>query len=275
MSAAGRPVEAKAVWASLDAAISARFGSSLEALAGDLSAGAPSLEELVEREPVCLGGVLLHRGLNARQAGEPAKHFLAGAAASAGHLRAALRAIGSDDGDAEDVAWVAEKELIALACERQEAGIASRIEALLAVGGRRHALAAARVCFVTLVNRGALEDARRIDAMLGPSWRALDVRQPVSHLDASLAYCGAVLELQLPDGRLAEALAGLEALRGALLEAFVQGHPGPASVLYWPATDASALGLRRMGQAGQATMLVRESAARVASIAGFPRPPVA
>ena len=273
-SSAGDAAGAEAAWAALDAAVTARFGSGMESLGKAAPAGDLSLDDLVRREPVCLCGALLHRGLDALQRDAPAEALLAGAAAAAGRLRAALRAIGSDDGDAEDVGFAAQKELIILAARRGDGGIGERIEAMIAAGGQRHAAAVARNCFVALVNRGALEEARRIDAALGRDWRVISDKIPISHDDASIAYCHAVLQLQLPDGRRPEAQDGLRALRAALVQGFAAGEVTPAGILYWPATEAEALGLRLAGDDARAEALIREAQASVAHLVGFPPRPV-
>jgi len=267
-SAAGDMAAAAVAWDDLEAAVMARFGRGVEAF--DAVPATLSLEALVAREPVCLAGVLLHRGLEALQRDAPAEHLFAGAAAAAGRLRAALRAIGSDDGDAEDVALVATRELIVIAALRGENGIADRIEAMIAAGGSRHAEIAARRCFVTLVNRGALDDARRIDAAMPHAWCAISDTAPIQHAEASLVYCRAVMELQLPAGRLRDALEWLQVLRAALLRGFAAGDTTAATILYWPATDAATLGLRMLGEEDAAAALAREAEARVAQIAGFP-----
>jgi hypothetical protein len=77
-------------------------------------------------------------------------------------LRNALQAIGSDDGDAEDVGFAAERELIALAAERGEPGVLDRIVSLETRRGERRVTELRRRCFVALVNNGRLDDAWRL-----------------------------------------------------------------------------------------------------------------
>jgi hypothetical protein len=266
-SAAGDTPAATAAWDELDAAVVARFGCGIEGFLTRTETLA--LDALVAREPLCLGGVLLHRGLEALQHDEPAEHLLTGAVAAAGRLRAALRAIGSDDGDAEEVAFAATKELIVSAALRGDPGIAPRIEAMIAAGGLRHAEVAARRCFVTLVNRGALDEARRIDMAMPPNWCAISDTDPVQHAEASIIYCRAVMELQLADGRRRDALEWLRALRAALLRGFAAGDTRAATILYWPAAEAAALGLRLSGENGAAAALLSEAEVRVAHLIDF------
>ncbi len=271
-SAAGDRPAAAVAWNDLDAAVMARFGHGIEAF--DAAPATLALEALVAHEPLCLAGVLLHRGLEALQRGEPAEHLLAGAVAAAGRLRAALRAIGADDGDAEEVAFAASREQIVIAASRGDGGIAVRIKAMSAAGGLRHAEIAARRCFITLVNRGYLDEARRIDAAMPPAWCAISDTGSIQHEEASLVYCRAVMELQLPDGRRRDALEWLRALRAALVRGYAAGDTIAATILYWPATEAAALGLRMAGETGPAAALVREAEVRAAQIAGFPRRPM-
>lgn len=271
-SAAGDMAQAATAWSDLDAAVRARFGRGIEA--PEPAPAVLGLESLVAREPVCLAGVLLHRGLEALQQDQPAEPLLEAAAAAAGRLRAALRAIGSDDGDAEEVAFVATRELIGIAALRGDAGVAGRIEAMIAAGGLRHAEVAARGCFVSLVNRGALDEARRIESAMPPGWGAMNDAVPMSHADASLAYCRAVMELQSPNGQRRKAMEWLRALRAALLRSFAAGDSASAEILYWPATDAAALGLRLAGEKGAAAALLRDAEAKVALLDGFPPRPV-
>ena len=272
-SAAGAMSAAADAWDALNTAVTTRFGCGVTEFAR--ASEASTLHALMAREPLCLAGVLLHRGLEALQRGEPAEDLLADAVAAAQRLRTALRAIGSDDGDAEDVTFAATKELTVIAASRANAGIAERINALSAAGGARHAEAAASASFVTLVNRGAFDEARRVDAAMPPGWCSVAHAGTIRHADASVVYCRAVMELQLADGRRDEAQEWLKALRAALLRSFAAGDTMPASILYWPATEAAALGLRMSGSRRAATELVIEAQALAAQIAGFPARPAA
>jgi SAM-dependent methyltransferase len=238
-SGAGDDMAAARAWRDLDDAVATRFGHGL-AHWRDSPPDALSLPALVAREPLCLAGVLLHRGVHALQHDEPAEGWLAGAVAAATRLRTALRAIGAEDGDAEHVGFAATRELIQAAARRGEAGIADRIAALRQAGGGHHADAAARACFVTLVNAGALDEARRLDAAAAPALAALRGGAALAHADASLIFCAAMLELQDPEGNRAAAVEWLE----ALLAALPGRAPASAASLHGPATEAVALGLR-------------------------------
>ena len=102
--------EADTDWAALEGACAGRYGRSLETMARS-PLGLPGLEELVRREPLGLAGVALARGWQCLRAGQPAAPWFQGAIAAAARLRGALREIGSDDGDAEDVAHSAGKRV--------------------------------------------------------------------------------------------------------------------------------------------------------------------
>jgi SAM-dependent methyltransferase len=272
-SSAGDMRAAAAAWHELDAAISSRYGRGLDSFSSVAEETKP-LSELASHEPLCLAGVLLHKGLEALQREEPAEPLLIGAVAAAARLRAALRTIGSDDGDAEDVAFAATAELIVIAAMRGDTGIADRIEQLMAVGGSRHAEAAARRAFVNLVNRGELSDARRIDAAMNPDWCAISETGKLQHAEASIVFCRSVMELQLPDGRWAEAVEWLYSLRGALVKDFKDGETSSPSILYWPATTSAALGLRLMGDEDAASTLLSDAETSVGQLIGFPPRPL-
>ncbi len=256
-SGAGNDAAAARAWQDLDDAVAARFGSRLAHWC-DAPPVAPSLAALVAGEPLCLAGVLLHRGVQALQHGEPAEPWLAGAVAAATRLRTALRAIGAEDGDAEDVGFAATRELVQAAARRGDAGIAARIAALRQAGGGHHADAAERQCFVTLVNAGALQEARRLDAAAAPALAALRDGTALGHEDASLIFCGAVLELQDPEGNREGAVAWLE----ALLEALPRRAAASAAILHTPAAEAAALGLRLLDRPEDADALMARLHAR-------------
>jgi SAM-dependent methyltransferase len=270
-SAAGDMPAAAIAWADLDAAILSRFGCGIEGFS--MEPTTLTLSALSAREPLCLGGILLHRGLEALQRCEPADQLLTGAVAAAQRLRTALQSIGSDDGDAEEVAFVALREQIVIAASRGEQGVADRIEALIAAGAMRHAEAAARRSFVALVNRGALEEARRIDAAMPPTWCNISHTDPIQHAEASLVYCRAVMELQLPGGRRRDAVEWLRALHVGLLSGFTAGDATTAAILYWPTIDAAALGLRMEGKGDAAAALLRDAEAQAEALTDFPPRP--
>jgi len=232
-----------------------------------------SLAELLAREPLGLAGILLARGWVKKQRGEESQACFEGAIAAAGRLRAALRGIGADDGDAEDVAFAAQAELILLAVARGEADIVSQLDALRAAGGHRHADTIAPACFITLVNHAAFEEARQITGVVQTALANLrEMSRPMTHTDASVVYCAATLEIQIGGGDLAKASSWLKSLRRRIIGNHLSvGQDGivVGADLYWPAVDAEILSWLLMGQIETADSVSLE-ASRSAMEARFP-----
>ena len=206
--------EADEIWQALDSLVQERWGHGVDALAA-APADTNCLADLLAREPLGLAGILLARGWVKKQRGEEAQACFEGAIAAAGRLRAALRGVGADDGDAEDVAFAAQAELILLAVARGEADIVSRLDALRAAGGHRHADTIAPACFITLVNHAAFEEARQITGVVQTALANLrEMSRPMTHTDASVVYCAATLEIQIDGGDRAKASSWLNLLRG-------------------------------------------------------------
>lgn len=264
--------EADEVWQALDGAARGRWGHGLESLAA-APMDAPGLSALVAREPLGLAGILLARGWVQKRAGEASQPLFEGAIAAAGRLRAALRGVGADDGDAEDVAFAAQAELILLAVARGEGGIAARLEALREAGGRRHADDIAPTCFITLVNHAAFAQAQRLGGIVQSVLANLrEATRPLTRADASVVYCAAAMEMQTDGGQPALAITWLEQLRGRILRSHrSSGRSGDATGtdLYWPAVDAEMLGWRLLGQPKAAVQVAAE-AERAAREARFP-----
>ncbi|WP_353212087.1 class I SAM-dependent methyltransferase [Rhodovarius sp.] len=264
--------EADALWQALDGAAAGRWGHGLERLAATPVAGL-SLSALVAREPLGLAGILLARGWERKRAGEAPQGVFAGAIAAAGRLRAALRGVGADDGDAEDVAFAAEAELILLAVARAEPGIAARLEALRKAGGQRHADNIAPTCFITLVNQAAFEQAQRLNSVLPSALSNLRAAsQPLTSTDASVLFCAATMEMQTHGGQPGLAIAWLGQLRGRILASHCAcgaDDMAAGAALYWPAVDAEMLGWRLLGQHKAAAYLAAE-AEHAAREARFP-----
>jgi hypothetical protein len=181
--------------------------------------------------------------------------------------------VGADDGDAEDVAFAAEAELILLAVARGEGGIAARLEALRAAGGRRHADDITATCFVTLVNDAAFEQAKRLsDVVQSVLANLREVSRPLTRADASVVYCAAAMEMQTDGGKPALAVTWLGQLRRRILVSHRSSRPDGIAAgtdLYWPAVDAEMLGWRLLGQ-DKAAVRVAAEAERAAREARFP-----
>ena len=271
---AAEDAEADALYAEFAAACRDRFGRDPTTPAAP---AATDLAALAASEPLCGAGVLLHRGQQAVRRGTPraeAEPLFHAAIAAADRLRAALNAIGSDDGDAEEVAREARSELLLGAAEQDAPDLPARLEALrpaLATPpGRAERLL--RRCFVTLVNRGHRDGARRlagaVRASLAEPLAGAAAPLPDDALDA--LYCLGTLELQ-PGGEAARALEPLGALRRRCVAASHQGATGSARILLWPALEAETLALRVLGRAAEAERLARGIAASLGAAA--PPPP--
>jgi len=254
--------EADEVWQALNGAAQGRWGHGLESMAA-APVDALSLGALVGREPLGLAGILLARGWAQKRAGEAPQALFEGAIAAAGRLRAALRGVGADDGDAEDVAFAAQAELILLAVARGEGGIAARLEALREAGGRRHADDITPTCFVTLVNHAAFEQAKRLSSVVRSVLTNLrEASRPLTRADASVVYCAATMEMQTRGGQTALAITWLVQLRGRILGSHRVSGPNGAAAgtdLYWPAVDAEMLGWRLLGQDKAAVQIAAEA----------------
>lgn len=268
---AGLP-EADEVWTTLDAAAEARWGNRLERL-GAAPEDTLRLDALVMREPLGLAGLLLARGWAQKRTGKPPQALFEGAIRGAGRLRAALRDVGADDGDAEDLAFAAEAELILIAAERSEDGIATRLRALREAGGRRHADTSAATCFIALVNQAAFDQAQQLGGVARSVIAKLRERAgPLTWADASVVYCASAMEMQVEGGRPALAVTWLGELRARILHHHQSSGPhgaAPGTDLFWPAVDAEMLGWRLQGQHGTA-LQVAADAERAARQARFP-----
>lgn len=264
--------EADAVWTKLDAAAQERWGNRLERL-GAAPMDTLSLEALVTREPLGLAGLLLARGWVEKRTGKPPQALFEGVIRAAGRLRAALREIGADDGDAEDLAFAAEAELILLAAERGEDGIATRLSVLREAGGQRHAGTTAATCFIALVNKAAFDEAKQLGSVARSAIAKLrEPARPLTWADASVVYCAAAMELQVEGGRPALAVTWLGELRAHILKHHQSSRPPAAAAgtdLFWPSVDAEMLGWRLQGQ-HRTAIQVAADAERAAKDARLP-----
>ncbi|MFC3124227.1 methyltransferase domain-containing protein [Pseudoroseomonas globiformis] len=282
----GHVTEADRLFASLDAALRARFGQGLEGWAGSATATPDTLEELVRRQPVALGPWLLARGLHRLLRGEPRPGleslFLAASRHAAG-LRAALGRIGSDDGDAEDAGWVAGAEAVLCAAARGEAGLSRRLEELGdapgtdPVASTARAAALRRRVYVELVNAGAFVAATPLgDTAAQALHRAEAGHEALADGELDTLWCRAASVANAPEtGDPADALRALRALRGASLRRLAMPNlpPGSAAGLLWPGTGLELELLRRAGRMTEMAALRREALDTLASRPGVPPPP--
>ncbi|WP_428485179.1 methyltransferase domain-containing protein [Rhodopila sp.] len=274
VNAADRPA-ADALWMAFSTACRRRFGSHPEAATNSVAdTAAESLDSLVVREPLCLGPVLLHRAFHRLLAGERRSavgDVLQRAADACDRLRRSLQRIGSDDGDAEDVGWVAGAEALLCAAEGGAKNLPERFDAL----GASPADAIARRdgqplrteqyrrrIFVSLINAAQLDEADRLADVV----QAVEARATVpgilladDELDA--LFCAAVRELQRREGGAARALDLLRQLRAACDRACAAGRGGSAVSLMPLARDREILALKVLGRKQEAKALRRSSPA--------------
>jgi hypothetical protein len=274
--ASDRPA-ADALWGAFSAACQSRFGFGPEAgakIRGDTRNDV--LEGLVASEPLCLGPVLLHRAFHRLQngAGRRSVESLFGQAADAcTRLRRSLRRIGSDDGDAEDVGWVAGAEALLCAAERGATDVPERLAAL----GPSPADASAgrddrgsrtehyrRRAFVSLINSTRLEEADRLaDVVSEVEARASQPGVLLADDEFDVLFCAGLRELQRPQRTANEAATGpaeralevLRILREASEIAVVAGRAGSALTLVAPARKAEILALMLLGRTSEANAL--------------------
>lgn len=251
MVAAGDFRGADRVWASLAHACTERFG--FLPGAGVRPAAGSTLEALVDAEPLCLGGILLARayhrlGLGASRS-EVEMVFLAAQDAST-RLRTALNAIGTDDGDAEDIYWTAGAEAALCAAEQGRTEALDRFLRLgtSPTGGAASTESFRRRLFTSLVNAANFDAALSIADTVAPGLeqRALEP-SPLRDDEADALYCAATLELQRKGGDAGLALRRLTVLRRNCIGGSL---PRDVSRVSWrllvPVMRASALARRKL-----------------------------
>jgi SAM-dependent methyltransferase len=239
----------KAALAAFEAACLRRYGVDLAGLAA-LPLEPLPLSRLAAREPLCLAGALMARGWLAARAGEDARVWWCGVGAAAGRLRQALAAIGSDDGDAEDLAAAAEAELILL--DLPQADVAARLSGLTQAYGPRHAERIAPTCFVRCVNLGRFDQAGRLWHVVTAALAGAGEAEQ----RASVLFCAAAFRLQTKGGDAAEALEWLQRLRREIADGEAPAH------LIGPVFEAMVLAHRLLGD-DLAAAKVQQEAARI------------
>jgi SAM-dependent methyltransferase len=220
--------------------VAARFGQPPEAV----PVGGPvSLEVLAREQPLALGPLLYAQAMHKRLRGVAAAevHDLLGrAAAACDRLRASLGRIGTDDGDAEDIAWVARSEQILAAAEAGLAVPPERLDSLgpapgdAAISRTRTAMLRRR-CFTSLVNVGRLADARAFQDVVHAAAQRAEAGATLADDEIDCLLTGAVLALNDPPGDPATArrLTSLlqQALRNLPPGSRSAGLAGPAAAL--------------------------------------------
>ncbi|MDO9710897.1 class I SAM-dependent methyltransferase [Paracraurococcus lichenis] len=270
----------------LDAALRRRFGRGLAAgAAWGARPWSRSLRALAARGPLCLGPLLLARGLHWLLAGElrpPLVPLFEAAAAEATALRRALRSIGGDDADAEEVAWTAGAEAALCAAAAGAADVAARLDRLGPAPDSDPAAAQARAAalrrraYVGLVNAGAYAAARRLAAVVAPALaRAAEAGALPEDSELDTLYCAAVVEANGGTGADLEAALGwLRALRDAALRRLAAGAGGgSAAGLVWPALALEHDLLARLGRDAECAALAAQGPRSLAASLGVPPMP--
>ena len=253
---------ADAAWDAFSAGCLRRFGMDVEAGTEATNAMADdSLESLFAREPLCLGPVLLHRGFHRLHIGKRSaevENLFRRSAGACRRLRRSLQAIGTDDGDAEDIAWVAGAEELLCMAERGAEHVPERFSAL---GSSPNDAALRRNCqplrtdhyrrraFVSLVNAARLDDADRLADVVA----AVEVRSKVPGMvladdELDVLFCAAAREMQRPEGAADRALDLIRLLGNACDTARAAGRSGSAITLLVPMRDVEILALKALGR---------------------------
>lgn len=198
---AGEYDAAETALAPLRAALKDRWDLDLDApQTMPLAAATPSsLEDLHRTHPFNLGTILHHMGTLGIVQGRPqeATARFEAAVKAADRVRSVLRAIGSDDGETEDLGWRSRAALIRLAAERQPDRAAAALERFSAeaTGLLEERAPAAiveearRNVFVSLVNGGHYKAADALASSLEKS----DL--PQNHEGISVRFALGILEL--------------------------------------------------------------------------------
>ena len=269
---------------SLDGALRSRFGTTLSDWIGAGKATpADDLESLAVRGSLALGPLLLTLGLHRLLAGVKRPgltQVFETAAAEAEALRGALRVIGSDDGDAEEVAWTAGAEAALCAAAGGATDVAARLARLGPApdvgdgAGMARAAAVRRRAFVELVNAGAYAAAKPlsdvIDSVAGRAGASAALLED-SELD--VLYCGAVAEANGgPRGDANAAVRWLRGLRAAALRRLVTENEGGGSAagLLWHAVELELELLHRLGRVSERAALAGQGLQALAANPGVP-----
>jgi hypothetical protein len=275
---------ANLLWYAFSKACHRRFGFDPEAGAeADIDATEVSLESLALHEPLCLGPMLLHRAFHRLHIGDGrrAVEALLGRAADAcGRLRGALQQIGSDDGDAEDVGWVAGAEELLCASERGATNVPERFDSLgpapadTLAGRQGKPLLTEhyrRRIFVSLINAARLDEADRL-AYVVTAVEA-HARVPGGLLaddELDVLFCAALRELQRPEGGAERALGLLRQLRVACSAACLSGRSGSPARLASLSHSREVLALEVLGRIQEAEALRQaEQAANAGEVSGY------
>jgi SAM-dependent methyltransferase/predicted RNA-binding Zn-ribbon protein involved in translation (DUF1610 family) len=235
-----------------------------------------TLEELAKLGAFSLGPVLLHRGIERLLGGEDRAwlgQLFNRAAALAEEARAALRRIGAEDGDLEDVAWVASAEAALCAAAAGEAEAPNLLLRLSLVPGANPARAASflRRGFTTLVNAGHYWLARQLATSVEEPLASAEAgRSELADDELDALFVAAVLEANTAEGHAARGVRLARALRDAAVRRLVARPGGSAALLLWPAVEIELRLLQRLGRMDEWQTLRTQGVARLAGLPGVP-----
>lgn len=271
----------------VDGALRSRFGFSLAGWRDTARPAPPrDLEGLAASRPLALGPLLLAFGLHRLLSGTPRPGLtptFEAAATEAAALRGALRAIGTDDGDAEEVAWTAGAEAALSAAAGSAVDVVARLAELGPAPGADESARAARTAalrrrvFVELVNAGAYAAAKPLsDVVAAAAVRAEAPGIAPENSELDVLYCGAVMETNgSPPGDLNTAVRWLRGLRAASLRHLTTDALGGGSAagLLWPGVELELELLRRLGRMSERAALAGQGVAALISHVGVPPVP--
>jgi SAM-dependent methyltransferase len=268
----------------LDDALRSRFGTALSEWMDAGKAKPPTgLDGLMARGTLALGPLLLTLGLHRLLAGTARPDLAAlfdTAAMEADALRQALQAIGSDDGDAEEVAWTARAEAALCAAAGGAMNLGMLLDRLGPAPsadihrGTARAASLRRRAYVELVNGGAYAAAKAVSDVVGPALaRAGAPGVLLDDSEIDVLYCGAIAEANGgPQADIAAAIRMLRALRAAALRRLSVGVQagGSAAGLLWHAVGLELELLRRSGRMSEGAALLSQGVPAMTSHPGVP-----
>ena len=274
---AGELQAAASLFDRLDGLWRDRLGTSAEAM--EPQENGRTLKELAELGAFPLGPVLLHRGTERVLKGEDRaklRPLFTRAAKLAEEARVALRRIGAEDGDLEDVAWVASSEAALCAAAAGEADAPELLLGLGLVPGAypKRAVSVMRRGFSTLVNAGHYELARRLATSAEePLARAEAGCNDLADDELDALFGAAVLEANMSEGNAARGLRLTRALCDAAVRRLSARPGGSAALLVWPAVEIELLLLQRLGRNSELQALRTQGVTRLAALPGVPPAP--
>jgi SAM-dependent methyltransferase len=235
------------------AEITGRFGQPPE----DLPVGGPvPLEVLAREQPLSLGPLLYAQAMHRRLRGadpQQIQALLGRAARAADRLRESLARIGTDDGDAEDIAWVARSEQLLMAAEMGQSVGPADLDRLGPAPGEATQSAARlealrRRCFVALVNAGSLPLAAPFLDVVAATEARADRGEALRDEEIDCLFGGAILATNAPPGDAEEGLRLARRLRHAIRRRLDAVPDARAAGLAWPGLTLEEMLLERLGR---------------------------